>query len=518
MKHARDPAAPVRTIAIIGGGSAGWMAAALLSRLLRPDYEITLIESDEIGTVGVGEATIPPIKQFNALLGIDEGDFIRATQGSFKLGIEFCDWGRIGDRYMHAFGPIGQMSGTLRCHQYWLRMRGLADVGALENYCINSVAAYHGRFMRGDKTRPNSPLSEITYAYHFDAALYARYLRSYSERRGVRRVEGRIVDTRLRGDDGFIESVVLDRGEEIAADFFIDCSGFRALLIGGALGVGFESWSRWLPCDRALAVPCSPGAHITPYTRSTAHAAGWQWRIPLQHRTGNGLVYASNALSDDQASMLLLARLDGEPAAVPRPIRFEPGRRKQAWAKNCVAIGLAGGFLEPLESTSLHMVQSALIRLIGLFPDRHFDPADIDEYNRQTQFEYERVRDFVILHYKAVERDDSEFWRHCSAMDVPDTLAEKLRVFASRGRVFRVADELFAEESWIQVLIGQHVTPGAPDPLVALKPIDETQQYLADIAAVIARCVETMPTHESALAQIAGQAAPMAAAGNTSQR
>lgn len=486
---------PLESVVIAGGGSAGWMTAALFSKLLEGRYAITLVESDEISTVGVGEATIPAIKRFNALLELDETDFLLHTKATFKLGIEFRDWGRIGDRYVHGFGRIGRDFGWLRCHQYWLKMFKLGKVPPLDFFSINTLAAREARFMSSASNMPDSPLSEIAYAYHFDAALYAAYLRAYAEKRGVRRVEGKIVDVVQRTDNGFIESLVLDDGARVEGDLFIDCTGFRGLLIGQALKNDYESWSRWLPCDRAIAVPTGKLTRIESCTRSTAHGAGWQWRIPLQHRIGNGLVYSSAHLAEGKAEALLLSNLDAEPIADPLHIRFLPGKRKKTWSHNCIAIGLAAGFLEPLESTSLHMIQSAAVRLLGLFPDRGFNPLDIDEYNRQTDFEFTRVRDFIILHYKANERTDSDFWKHAREMPIPDSLARKLELFASRGRFFREADELFAEESWIQVMLGQNVIPENYDPLVDLKTPEEIRDYLDDIQSVIARCVEAMPDH-----------------------
>ena len=400
---------------------------------------------------------------------------------------------------MHAFGPIGPRRGRVRLYQHWLRTGGHGDIG---RFNINTIAARAGRFMPGDKERPGSPLSEITHAYHLDAGLYARFLRDLSERRGLKRREGRIVETRLRPEDGFIESVLLESGEVIAADFFIDCSGFSALLIGQALGVGFESWAPWLMNDCAYAVPCEPAPRIAPNTRATAHGSGWRWRIPLQHRTGNGIVYASASLSDDAAVANLLANLDGKPLADPRPIRFTPGRRAQAWAKNCVAIGLAAGFLEPLESTSLHMTQTALLRLINLFPDMAFDPNTIAEYNRQSQSEAERIRDFIILHYKATERRDTPYWRAVAAANIPETLQRRLDLFRANGRVFREPADMFAEESWLFVLLGKGVRPQAPDPLALIDPVQVSRAFLDDVESVVARCVAQMPTHEQTLGQL----------------
>jgi tryptophan 7-halogenase len=485
----------LKEILIVGGGSAGWMTAALFSQLLGRLYSITLVESDEISTVGVGEATIPAIKRFNALLAFDEIEFMRKTQGSFKLGVQFVDWWRKGESYIHSFGPIGQDMDWLRCHQFWLKARAQGQAHDFSNYAINAAAALQNKFQRADPALPKSPLGHIAHAYHFDAGLYARYLRGYAEERGVQRIEGKIVDVALDGETGDIASVTLQDGAKIRADFFIDCSGFRGLLIGQALKTGYEEWGHWLPCDRAMALPCERSANFAPYTRATAHDAGWQWRIPLQHRTGNGHVYASAFTDDDRAETVLRDHLDAEPTASPLKIRYSTGMRRQFWNKNCVAIGLAAGFLEPLESTSLYLVQSAAVRLIKLFPDFEIDPANIAEYNRQTTYEYERCRDFIILHYKATERDDTEFWRYCRNMSVPDTLQRKWDLFAANGRIFREDDELFAEESWIQVFLGQGVIPRHYDPSVDLKDDAEVARYLGDIERVIEKCCQVMPSH-----------------------
>jgi len=492
----------IGSILIAGGGSAGWMSAALLARMFGQRYQITLVESADIGTIGVGEAAIPPIRKFNALLGIDEADFLRATQGTFKLGIQFVDWARRGESYVHGFGPIGQKLGWLAAHQYWLKARAGGSPTPLGAYSINVMAALANKFMPADPKLPQSPLGQITHAYHFDATLYARLLRDYAEARSVTRREGTIDDVELAGETGAISAVRLANGERLAADFFIDCTGFAGLLIEKALGCGYESWAQWLPCDRALALPCARVGELTPYTRSTAHDAGWQWRIPLQHRTGNGHVYASAFIDDDQAEAVLRAHLDTPSEADALRICFETGRRRQFWAKNCVAIGLASGFLEPLESTSLHLIQSAIVRLVGLFPDSPFDTANRAEYNRQTIYEYERTRDFLILHYKATTRDDTPFWRHCRDMAVPDTLARKMELFAANGRIFREDEELFAEESWIQVLIGQGIIPRAPDPAVNATSDAEIARFLGDVAGVIGKCVDVMPAHADALARI----------------
>ena len=498
---------PIKRILIAGGGSSGWMTAALLARLFQGLYEIVLVESDDIGTIGVGEATIPAIKKYNELLGLDENEFMARTQGSFKLGIQFVDWWKQGQSYIHGFGVIGQDWEWLRMHHYWLKAHAQGRAGDFAAYSINTAAALENKFVRAQTQMGDSPLSQIAHAFHFDASLFARFLSAYAQERGVRRREGKIVDVTLRAGDGFIDSVTLDDGEVIGADLFVDCSGFRGLFINQALGVGFEDWSHWLPCDRAVAVPCERSENFTPYTRSTAHGAGWQWRIPLQHRTGNGHVYASQFIDDAEAERVLLANLDGAPRADPFRVEFKAGKRKQLWHKNCVAIGLAGGFLEPLESTSLHLVQSGIIRMVRLLPDAGFDAATIAEFNRQTDFEYERIRDFIILHYKATERRDTPFWDYCRTMEVPDTLQRKLDLWMANGRIFREDEELFAEESWIQVLLGQGMIPRGYDPLVDIKSDAQIAQYLGNIAAVVGKCVAVMPTHAEYVAKTCPAAA-----------
>ncbi|MEC7797967.1 MAG: tryptophan halogenase family protein [Pseudomonadota bacterium] len=492
----------LKKILIVGGGSAGWMAAALFSRLFRGLYDITLIESEAIGTVGVGEATIPAIKTFNALIGLDEADFMRRTQASFKLGIQFIDWDRIGSSYIHGFGVIGRDLEWLRCHQYWLKMRAAGRASDFAAYSINTAAALQNRFMRADPQRNGSPLGHIAHAFHFDAGLYAKYLRGLSEAAGVRRREGKIASVQLRPDDGFVQSVTMEDGAVEAADLLIDCSGFRGLIIEEAMKTGYEDWTHWLPCDRALAVPCARTEPFTPYTRATARPAGWQWRIPLQHRTGNGHVYSSRYMDEAEAERILLSNLDGEQLAEPNRIRFVAGKRRQVWNKNCVAAGLASGFLEPLESTSLHLIQSVLTRLVRLMPDGGFDPTTIAEFNRQMDFEYERIRDFVILHYKATQRDDTLFWRDCRDMAVPDTLQRKMDLFRANGRVFREDDELFTEESWIQVFLGQGVIPAGYDPLVDVTPEAEIERFLNDVETVIGKCVAVMPSHADYVARV----------------
>jgi len=476
------------------------MSAAALVNALGGQCRITLVESDEIGIVGVGEATIPPIKLFNRSLGLDENALLKATQGSFKLGIEFVDWGRVGHRYFHPFGQFGVDFDPVPLHQWWLAQRALGDPTPLQEYAMAWVMAAQGKFALPlpDRRRVQSTYD---YAYHFDAALYGRFLRGYAEQRGVLRCEGRVVSVGLRSEDGFISSVTLADGRSIAGDLFIDCSGFRGLLIEDALHSGYENWQHWLPCDRAVAVPSRHVAALSPYTRSTALAAGWQWRIPLQHRMGNGHVYCSQLISDDQATATLLANLEGETLAEPRLLRFCAGRRKQFWNRNCIAIGLAAGFMEPLESTSLHLIQTAITRLLALFPDRDFDPIVAAEFNRITSAEYERVRDFLILHYHANSRDDAPLWRQTRAMAIPDTLAYKLEHFRRYGRLIIDSIELFQNPNWLAVFIGQEVWPERLDPLVAMRVKVDAAGRLAGLRRVMIEAAAVMPSHEQYLAQ-----------------
>ena len=492
----------IRSILIVGGGSAGWMSAAMLSNTLRHDCAITLVESDEIGIVGVGEATIPPIRIFNEALGIDEGEFVRETKGTFKLGIEFVDWASKGNRYFHPFGPHGRNFDTVPLHQYWLRAREMGDPAPLDDHSMAWQLAKAGR-MAKPSPDPRSVLSTFDYAYHFDATLYAAYLRRYAEARGVTRVEGRITDVSLNGESGFVESVTLADGRKLEAELFLDCSGIRALLIEGALKTGYEDWNHWLPCDRAVAMPCENAGAPTPYTRSTAREAGWQWRIPLQHRVGNGYVYASHLLDDDKAAELLAQRLDGKAIGDPRLVKYATGRRKLHWNRNVVAIGLSSGFLEPLESTSIHLIQANISKLMGLFPDRSFDQATIDEFNRIAVTETERIRDFLILHYKLTTRDDSELWRYCAGMDVPETLAMKLDHFHRHGRLIAREMDLFAPASWLAVHIGQHNIPEGLDPLIDYRGID-ARDYLARLRAAMAGEAARCPSHERFVADLAG--------------
>ncbi len=486
-------------IVIVGGGTAGWMAAALLVTATKGRLgRITLVESAEIGTVGVGEATIPPIQFFNQMLGIDERDFVARTQGSFKLGIEFRNWTKLSHSYIHPFGSYGANISAVSFHQYWLRARAHGDPTPIGDYCPAIVAAEAGRFAPEIPQGPaTAPL--LSYAYHFDASLYAAYLRELAVKKGVVRIDGRITGVRQRAEDGYVTTLDLADGSTVTGDLFIDCSGFRSLLLGQTLGVGFRDWSRWLPCDRALAVPCEGTEAVTPYTRSTAHTAGWQWRIPLQHRIGNGHVYSSAFMGDEEAAGLLLGHLDGKALADPRPLRFTAGRRERAWERNVVAVGLSSGFLEPLESTSIHLIQMALFRLLALMPTDIRDQATRDEFNRLTEQEYEHIRDFLILHYHATQRDDSDFWNYCRTMGVPDSLRHKMDLFRSRGRVARFDGQLFAEASWVAVFLGQGVDPVAYDPMADVLPEVEMRRRLQQNLDYVRASVAAMPTHRDFL-------------------
>ncbi|WP_375271057.1 tryptophan halogenase family protein [Sphingomonas sp.] len=494
-------AAPIRRVVIVGGGTAGWMAAAALARLIPLGTDVTLIESDAIGTVGVGEATIPPIRSFNAMLGIDEHAFLAATGGSFKLGIEFVDWGAIGERYLHPFGGHGFDIEGVRFHHYWRRRAAAGVDEPIERYSLCAVAARAGRFVPPSPD-PASVLSQMAHAYHFDAGLYARFLRDRAERVGVSRIEGEVIHVSLDGETGHVRQVTLVGGQRVEGDLFVDCSGFRGLLIEQALHAGYEDWTRWLPCDRAVAMPtASAGTAIPPFTRATARAAGWQWRIPLQHRTGNGYVYSSAHCSDDEAAATLVAGIEGAPLADPRVLHFTAGRRRKQWIGNVVALGLASGFAEPLESTSIHLVQSGISKLLALFPDQGFSPVEIHAYNRLAETQFDQVRDFLILHYHATRRDDSPFWREARARAIPDELREKIALWQRRGRLFRWEDDLFAEASWVAVLLGQGVVPEGWDRLADATPAREIDARFERLRALFADAAHRMPRHEEYLAR-----------------
>ncbi|MDF3022403.1 MAG: tryptophan halogenase [Steroidobacteraceae bacterium] len=487
----------IRDIVIVGGGTAGWMAAACFARLLKsPDIRIQVIESDAIGTVGVGEATIPHILYFNRLLGLDEDAFVRTTQATFKLGIEFVNWGRVGQRYIHPFGEYGVNMEGLHFHHFWLRHLRSGDVPDVDAYNLQVLAARAGRFQRPEMKMKGSPLQGISYAFHFDAGLYAKFLREFSLARGVTRTEGKITRVQQHAESGFVESVTLESGPTIAADLFIDCSGFRGLLTEQTLQSGYDDWGSYLPCDRAIARACRKVGEPTPYTRATAKSAGWQWRIPLQSRTGNGHVYCSEYLSDDAALESLNSDLDGDAISEPNFLRFRAGIRRKPWNKNVIALGLASGFLEPLESTSIHLVQSAIARLMANFPDKSFNQPDIDYYNRRTRLEWEQVRDFIVLHYHATARDDSPLWRYCRNMPIPDSLAERIAIYRENARLYRHDNELFNETSWFAVMHGQNIVPQRYHPVADILPQAEFEKRMAKMVEVTRNCLDVMPTHQ----------------------
>jgi tryptophan halogenase len=476
------------------------MTAASLSHLLKnAGCRIRLIESAEIGTVGVGEATIPPIIEFIRTLGMDENDVIRKTQATFKLGIEFKGWTRPGHSYIHPFGPTGFPKDGVEFSAYWFKEREKGSARPLEEHSLAAVAARQAKFTR-PVSLAKSPLETITYALHLDASLFAAYLRVFAEARGVVRTEGKIQSVALRPQDGYIASLTLESGEKIEADFFIDCTGFRGVLIEGALATGYEDWTRWLPCDRAVAVACERSGPLSSHTLTIARDVGWQWRIPLQHRVGNGYVYCSGFIKDEAAQQLLLSNLEGRALRDPLPLRFTTGRRRLCWNKNCVAIGLAAGFLEPLESTGIHLIQRGIALLLQFFPDRHFRQADIDRYNRQLALEFEHIRDFLVVHYNKTERA-GEFWQHCRSIALPDSLRERLELFRGYGRIVRSENELFTVQSWLFLLVGQDVRPQAYDPLADTLTTDQVQRALNDIHGVVARCAARMPSHEAFIAQ-----------------
>ena len=503
----------MKNIVIVGGGTAGWMTASLLAHFMRGGpTAITLVESEEIGIVGVGEATIPSIQEFNQAIGLDERDFLRETRATYKLGIEFVNWARLGDRYFHQFGFHGDRFNehvdTVYLHHYLLKLLRQGDVRQLEDYCTEAMAAKMGRFTWPSRDPAIQIRPPLRYAFQFDAGLYSQYLRRFAEKLGVTRIEGKITKIDQRAEDGFIEAVTLESGTRVEGDFFVDCSGFRGLLIEQTLKAGFEDWSHWLPCDRAVAAPCEGLETITPFTRATAQDSGWQWRIPLQHRIGNGHVYSSSFISDDEAAATLLQNLDGKPLADPRLLRFTAGRRKKLMHKNVAAIGLASGFLEPLESTSIHLIQSGIFRLLNLLPLDHHDPATEDEYNRLGIEEYEHIRDFIILHFCATERTDTPFWNHVRTMELPESLRHRIAIFKSRGRVARHVGQLFLEPSWVAVFLGQRIIPEEIHPLLNGVPAAGIAASLDQTRRQIREAVEKMPTHREFIDRLLGSKRP----------
>ena len=496
--------APRLDIVIAGGGTAGWVAAATFVRFLGNTASITLVESDEIGTVGVGEATIPQIHNLIVGLGLDQVDFLRSTNATFKLGIEFDGWQGDGTSYIHSFGTTGRGVGLIPFRQLWLRGRGLGVAGDYGDYAFNIAAARLGRMAIG---AGSNTIPDLAYAYHFDASLFARMLRDYAEQRGVQRIEGMIVDVERDAETGDLAAILLNGERRVEGTFFIDCTGFRSLLLGKTLGIPYVDWSKWLPCNSALAVACESSDAFRPLTQAMARQAGWQWRIPLQHRTGNGHVYCRDFLSDDEAASVLLGNLDGERIADPRPIRFTSGRRAEFWSHNCLALGLAAGFMEPLESTSIHLVQSALARLLNVLPGQ---PAELDQsrttFNRLSDNEWARIRDFITLHYFANARE-GEFWAYCRNMVLPDTLAEKINLFREAGLFMREEDELFLDDSWGQVMIGQGIMPRSWSPLADNVPADDIGPFLESLSRSYRLKAEGLPSHRQFVSQIVGDTA-----------
>ncbi len=495
-------------IVILGGGTAGWMTAAGLAAMLpRSRCTIRLVESDEIGIVGVGEATLPPIKNFNDSIGIDEADMMRATNATFKLGIDFVDWGFEGSSYVHPFGIHGAADSGHRFHHQWLRSRAAGRDWSVEDFSFAIAAARANRFAfpASNKQAINSTFA---YAYHFDASLYSKYLRRISEPRGVSRIEGKVRDIEQDPESGDIRALVMESGERIAGDFFIDCSGFRSLMLAGKLGVEWEDWSKWLPCDRALPLPTERCGDLTPYTRVIAMKAGWRWRIPLQHRTGNGYVFSSRFIDEDKAREELLQSLDEPTLAEPRLLKFQAGRRLSSWRRNCLAVGLSSGFLEPLESTSIYLIQVAIMHLLPLLPTRRHDQRLVDEFNLRMDVEYERIRDFLILHYHLNSRQDSELWRYCRSMDVPESLERKMHLFRHSGVVPQYKDGLFTPPSWLAVFLGQGLMPEHYNPLTDAMPLEQLLDELGELRADISDRVEEMPRHASILVRYANAAQP----------
>jgi tryptophan halogenase len=479
----------IKRVVIAGGGTAGWLAAAALSHQLGKVLEITLIESEEIGTIGVGEATIPPIRVFHKLLQIDEQEFMRATAATFKLGISFENWGQVGDQYIHSFGRNGKSTWMCEFHNFWLRGQELGVKAGLGDYCFELQAARAGKFA-------TSRDLEINFAYHFDAGQYAKFLRRFSESNGMKRVEGKIKDVRQNSETGFIEAVVLHSGQVIEGDLFIDCTGFRGLLIEQTLKTGYEDWSHWLPCNSAAAVQTELDGPAPPLTRSVAHGSGWRWCIPLQHRVGNGLVFSSQFQEDEAAKQELVGAIDGKPITQPRILKFQTGRRRQVWNKNCVALGLSSGFIEPLESTSIHLMMVGVTRLMHLFPFNGITQGAVDQYNEMSRIEMEKTRDFVVLHYHATQRDDTPFWRHCRDMPIPDSLRHRIELFRETAYAWQADGELFRVDSWTQVMLGQRIRPKTYHPGARVLGDQDLTRFLTDYSSSIAQTVSRMPAHQ----------------------
>ncbi len=477
-------------VVIVGGGSAGWMSASALSKLLGKNLEICLIESEEIGRIGVGEATIPPLRVFNQLLGIDEQQFMKTTQATFKLGIEFKNWGKLNDNYIHSFGETGKICWAGEFQHFWVGGLQKGFDAEFGDYCLELQAARAGKFGM-------SKQNQLNYAYHLDAGLYAEYLTNFAETNGVKRIEGKVTDVTVKDGSGYIESVTLENGDVIEGDLFLDCTGFVGRLIEGALNTGFESYGHLLPCDTAVAVQTEKFGEPRPYTQAMARDCGWQWRIPLQHRVGNGLVYCSRYTSDEEAIASLMSNLESPAINEPKVFKYKTGRRIKQWNKNCIAIGLSSGFVEPVESTAIHLMMSAILRLMRLFPHNEISQANVDEFNNQSKEEMERIRDFIILHYKATERDDTAFWRYCKNMDVPETLAHRMELFKETGRVCITETELFRIDSWTQCMIGQGIVPENYHQIVDMMPEQELGRFLHGLKNNVDKNVEMMPSHQA---------------------
>ncbi|CAM5475415.1 tryptophan halogenase family protein [Alishewanella longhuensis] len=488
----------VKKVVILGGGTAGWLAAALLKKVLGTAIELELVESDDIGTIGVGEATIPPIRLVNQVLGISEADFFRETKATVKLAIKFENWKTQGESYFHTFGAPGRSLAFCHFHHLWQRAKQFGEQRSLWEYDLNYLCALAGKFA---PINSKDAILELPYAYHFDAGLYARFLRTFSERMGVVRTEGKVISVEQH-TNGDVKHLVLDGAKTVTADLFIDCSGFKGLLIQDTLNTGFDDWSHLLPCDRAVAVPSERFEHTLPYTRSIAHSAGWQWRIPLQHRNGNGLVFSSAHYSEQQATDLLMSNLDSKALAEPRVIRFKTGRRRKQWHRNVVSIGLSSGFLEPLESTSIHLIQSGIVRLIQLFPHLGITAALQAEYNKQSELEFTQIRDFLVLHYHVNERQDSQFWRDLQQLSIPDSLRHKIALFSENGTLVREQNDLFLESSWLQVMLGQGITPKDYHPLANNFAGQQLREMLEGIRRIKQEPLAKLPSHDEFLRRI----------------
>jgi len=491
----------IQNVVILGGGTAGWLSAALLKKILGTEINVELVESESIGTVGVGEATIPPIKLLNTVLGLNEAEFMAASQATIKLAIKFENWRVPGESYYHTFGSPGKSMAFCHFHHLWKRSQSLGNNNSLWQYDLNYLCCEQGKFAQ---INSKDPVLELPYAYHFDASLYAKFLREFSEKLGVTRTEGKVSSVERDDSSGNVQALTLENGQRIAGDLFIDCSGFRALLIQQELNAGYDDWSHWLPCDSAIAVPSERLDKTLPYTRSIAHKAGWQWRIPLQHRNGNGMVFSSAYWDAQQAQDSLMSNLDSKALAEPKLIQFKTGRRRKQWHKNVVAVGLSSGFLEPLESTSIHLIQSAIVRLLQLFPHQGINQVVVDEYNKQSKLEFEQIRDFLILHYHVNERNDSQFWRDMRNMEVPESLKHKMQLFGDNGQLFRDQNDLFLESSWLQVMLGQGIKPEDYHPL-ANGPSD---QKLLDMMQSMYRLkhepLAKLPEHDQFLQHFCG--------------